>query len=50
MKQGGKKGKKEKDLTANRTTESLIEELVQAGVIQKVHPCNALTFVIFVVW
>ncbi|KAJ3270956.1 Dynein regulatory complex protein 11 [Terramyces sp. JEL0728] len=32
----GKKGKKEKDLTANRTMESLIEELVKAGLLQKV--------------
>ncbi|KAJ3220708.1 Dynein regulatory complex protein 11 [Clydaea vesicula] len=35
-KKGGKKGKKEKDLTANRTMESLIEELVQTGILQKV--------------
>ncbi|KND02216.1 uncharacterized protein SPPG_02701 [Spizellomyces punctatus DAOM BR117] len=32
---GGKKGKKEKDLTANRTMESLVEELIQAGILQK---------------
>ncbi|KAJ3254876.1 Dynein regulatory complex protein 11 [Boothiomyces macroporosus] len=32
----GKKGKKEKDLTANRTMDSLIEELVKAGLFQKV--------------
>lgn len=32
----GKKGKKEKDLTANRTMESLVEELIQAGILQKV--------------
>lgn len=31
----GKKGKKEKDLTANRTLESLIEELIQTGILQK---------------
>jgi SpoVK/Ycf46/Vps4 family AAA+-type ATPase len=31
----GKKGKKEKDLTANRTMESLVEELVKAGILQK---------------
>ncbi|KAJ3249433.1 Dynein regulatory complex protein 11 [Chytriomyces hyalinus] len=34
-KKGGKKGKKEKDLTANRTMESLIEELIQTGILQK---------------
>ncbi|KAH6596541.1 hypothetical protein BASA61_003469 [Batrachochytrium salamandrivorans] len=31
----GKKGKKEKDMTANRTMESLVEELVQTGIMQK---------------
>ncbi|KAJ2995938.1 Dynein regulatory complex protein 11 [Globomyces sp. JEL0801] len=31
----GKKGKKEKDLTANRTLESLVEELVKAGILQQ---------------
>jgi hypothetical protein len=35
-KEKGKKGKKEKDLTANRTMESLVEELVKAGIFQKV--------------
>ncbi|KAI8853325.1 hypothetical protein BC829DRAFT_6699 [Chytridium lagenaria] len=34
-KEGGKKGKKEKDLTANRTMESLVEELIQTGILQK---------------
>ena len=34
-KEKGKKGKKEKDLTANRTMESLVEELVKAGIFQK---------------
>ncbi|KAJ3116840.1 Dynein regulatory complex protein 11 [Phlyctochytrium bullatum] len=34
----GKKGKKEKDLTANRTMESLVEELIQTGILQKVRP------------
>ncbi|KAJ3355843.1 Dynein regulatory complex protein 11 [Entophlyctis luteolus] len=34
-KKGGKKGKKEKDLTANRTMESLIEELIQTGILQR---------------
>jgi len=29
----GKKGKKDKDLTADRTIESLYEELVQQGVL-----------------
>lgn len=29
------KGKKEKDLTANRTMESLVEELVQCGIMQR---------------
>eukprot|EP00842_Homolaphlyctis_polyrhiza_P001554 jgi/Hompol1/239/HPOL_000388-RA len=37
----GKKGKKEKDLTANRTTESLVEELVQTGLLQKVFRLHA---------
>ncbi|KAJ3140041.1 Dynein regulatory complex protein 11 [Physocladia obscura] len=32
----GKKGKKDKDLTANRTMESLIEELIQTGILQRV--------------
>ncbi|EPZ33013.1 P-loop containing nucleoside triphosphate hydrolase protein [Rozella allomycis CSF55] len=31
----GKKGKKEKDLTANRTMESLIEELATSGILQR---------------
>ena len=31
----GKKGKKDKDLTADRTIESLYEELVQQGVLTK---------------
>ena len=35
----GKKGKKEKDITANRTMESLVEELIQTGILQK--PQNA---------
>ncbi|KAI8929927.1 hypothetical protein BC831DRAFT_441619 [Entophlyctis helioformis] len=34
-KEKGKKGKKEKDLTANRTMESLVEELIQTGLLQK---------------
>ncbi|KAJ3192126.1 Dynein regulatory complex protein 11 [Irineochytrium annulatum] len=36
----GKKGKKEKDLTANRTMDSLMEELIQAGILQKYRPTN----------
>ncbi len=32
----GKKGKKDKDLTANIPMETLIEELIQAGILQKV--------------
>ncbi|KAJ3076108.1 Dynein regulatory complex protein 11 [Podochytrium sp. JEL0797] len=31
----GKKGKKDKDLTANRTMESLVEELIQTGILQR---------------
>ncbi|ORY51588.1 hypothetical protein BCR33DRAFT_752854 [Rhizoclosmatium globosum] len=31
----GKKGKKEKDITANRTMESLVEELIQTGLLQR---------------
>ncbi|XJO74629.1 hypothetical protein BDV3_005425 [Batrachochytrium dendrobatidis] len=34
-KEKGKKGKKEKDITANRTMESLVEELIQTGILQK---------------
>ncbi|KAI9336953.1 hypothetical protein BDR26DRAFT_864270 [Obelidium mucronatum] len=34
-KKGGKKGKKEKDITANRTMESLVEELIQTGILQR---------------
>ncbi|KAJ3318253.1 Dynein regulatory complex protein 11 [Blyttiomyces sp. JEL0837] len=38
-KKGGKKGKKEKDLTANRTMESILEELIQTGILQKYPKC-----------
>ncbi|KAJ3321919.1 Dynein regulatory complex protein 11 [Boothiomyces sp. JEL0866] len=41
----GKKGKKEKDLTANRTMDSLIEELVKAGLFQKYTPCSLENFI-----
>ncbi|KAI8910375.1 P-loop containing nucleoside triphosphate hydrolase protein, partial [Gorgonomyces haynaldii] len=41
----GKKGKKEKDLTANRTMESLVEELVQTGLLQKYTPESLNSFV-----
>ncbi|KAJ3219263.1 Dynein regulatory complex protein 11 [Dinochytrium kinnereticum] len=41
-KKGGKKGKKEKDLTANRTMESLVEELIQTGILQKVRRFKAI--------
>ncbi len=34
-KKKGKKGKKEKDLTPDRTIESLFEELAQEGVIPR---------------
>jgi len=39
-KKGGKKGKKEKDLTANRTTESLVEELIKTGILQSYLPMS----------
>eukprot|EP00039_Didymoeca_costata_P011307 m.158135 g.158135 ORF g.158135 m.158135 type:complete len:875 (+) comp15127_c0_seq2:246-2870(+) len=32
----GKKGKKDKDMTADRTPESIYQELVQAGIVKKV--------------
>ena len=38
-KKDGKKGKKDKDLTADRTIESLVEELIQTGIMQKYSPC-----------
>lgn len=40
----GKKGKKEKDLTANRTIESLVEELTETGILQKYSPCKLESF------
>jgi SpoVK/Ycf46/Vps4 family AAA+-type ATPase len=40
----GKKGKKEKDPTANRTIESLVEELVQTGILQKFTPSPLSSF------
>lgn len=40
----GKKGKKEKDPTANRTMESLIEEIVQAGILQRNSPIYLNSF------
>jgi SpoVK/Ycf46/Vps4 family AAA+-type ATPase len=39
-KEKGKKGKKEKDLTANRTMDSLVEELVKSGLLQKYSPIS----------
>ncbi|KAJ3030613.1 UNVERIFIED_CONTAM: Dynein regulatory complex protein 11 [Siphonaria sp. JEL0065] len=39
-KKGGKKGKKEKDITANRTMESLVEELIQTGILQRPSKVN----------
>ena len=36
LQEKGKKGKKEKDLTANRTMEELITELVEAGILLRV--------------
>ncbi|KAJ3092087.1 Dynein regulatory complex protein 11 [Quaeritorhiza haematococci] len=44
-KKGKGKGKKEKDLTANRTMESLVEELVQTGLLQKYPPTPIKSFV-----
>lgn len=43
---GGKKGKKkkEKDLTPDRTTESLFEELVANGIIKKYSISNLLSY------
>ena len=41
----GKKGKKEKDLTANRTMESLVEELVTTGLLQKYEPVKMADFI-----
>ncbi|KAI8895101.1 hypothetical protein BC833DRAFT_602431 [Globomyces pollinis-pini] len=41
----GKKGKKEKDLTANRTLESLVEELVKAGILQQFASCSLSSFI-----
>ncbi|KAL2917952.1 COPII coat Sec23p-Sfb3p heterodimer component [Polyrhizophydium stewartii] len=43
-KEKGKKGKKEKDLTANRTMESLVEELVQTGLLQRYNKTNISEF------
>ncbi|KAJ3302620.1 Dynein regulatory complex protein 11 [Kappamyces sp. JEL0829] len=41
----GKKGKKEKDLTANRTMESLVEELVMTGLLQSYSPRPLSSFI-----
>ena len=41
----GKKGKKDKDMTADRTVESLYEELVMQGIVKKVPKVQLTDFV-----
>ena len=36
----GKKGKKDKDMTSDRTVESLYDELIKAGIAKKVAPVS----------
>lgn len=42
---GGKKGKKEKDMTADRTPDSIFEELVREGIAKRVSPMAMSDFI-----